>query len=129
MNCAMYSGRGVGGGEGVGVRGGGVGVLGGDGGGLKYTHIHTHTQSSLRRRLLRRSFRSNQFFNLWRCSWLHNKTNNTPEKHSKYCSLWEAGREKVMEWVGVWEWVEAWSLMGPQEQHAVYPYNQYPHQI
>lgn len=37
MNCAMYSGRGVGGGGGggVGLRGGGVGVLGG--GGLQYT--------------------------------------------------------------------------------------------
>lgn len=41
MNCAMYSGRGVGGGEGVGVRGGGVGVFGGDGDGLKHTHIIT----------------------------------------------------------------------------------------
>lgn len=37
MNCAMYSGRGVGGGGGVGLRGGGVGVLGG-GGGL-YTQL------------------------------------------------------------------------------------------
>ena len=33
INCAIYSGSGVGGG-GVGLRGGGVGVFGGEGGGL-----------------------------------------------------------------------------------------------